>query len=159
MAETAPLVVAYTAYKTRNIKIKARQSHERTDELKPMLAAVGKAVIEMQAAGMTITEIGQIIGLKNRNFIYDAKRAYQGLPELDEQDEPVEVAPDIESYWEHLASGLYRATVDGVSYDLFFDEDGNLELPPEFLDPISDAYKKVYQQIIKEVTEHYEATA
>lgn len=157
------LVRAYTAFKTKNIKIKARQSRERVAELEPLLAEVGRQIINMQAAGATITDIGNAIGLKNRNFIYDAKRAYQGVPDAEHTEHDPDVTepdesptPDIEDSWQHVDDSSYVVTVDGDEYEVYYEND-ELVIPDEWLDAPSPAYKKVYQRIIAEIEAAHEA--
>lgn len=156
------LVRAFTAYKTKNVKIKARQSRERIEELQPALAEIGRAIIDLQAGGATITDISNIIGLKNRNFIYDAKRAYQGVPEVEEHDPDVE-EPDtqpstIEDSWTSIGQDTYCVTIDGVDYEVWYD-DANLFLSEDLIDlsQQSKEYKVTVQRIIAEIERAHEA--
>ncbi len=159
------LVRAYTNYRTKNAKVKARQSRERVEELKPDLALIGKAVVEAQGKGLTITEISQIIGLKNRNFIYDAKRAYQGVPNLpatdDEPDqstsEPAEDEDSIQESWVSVGQDTYTVTIDGEDYEVWYD-DANLFISDSLLDLslVSNEYKKVVQRVIAEIEAAHE---
>lgn len=170
------LVRAFNKFRTQNTKIKERQRAERARELDPYMAAIGREILELQQQGRTITEIGQIISLKNRTFIYEAKRAFaaasgearddiprihggQGVsPVYTPGGSPVGTygSPDVEFGW-NLQDNLYVVTVDGSEYNLYYDSNDELVIPQAWIDNDQPALDVVYAQIYQEIDEHHAA--
>jgi len=75
MISTSELIQRYTDYRKKMAEIRKRQALERADELIPYLADVGAAVAALRESGHGMPYLADLIGNKNRNFLYSALRA------------------------------------------------------------------------------------
>lgn len=73
------VVTAFVAYSRKKNDLKKRYREEMKRELEPYLAEFGRAVAEDQAKGKSVDDIEDLIGVRNRNLIYAAKRAAKGI--------------------------------------------------------------------------------
>lgn len=81
------LIQRYTDYKAKNNEIKRRQAKEREAELEPFLADVGRTIAGLREAGHGMPYLADLINNYNRNFLYDALRAFKRSdPEYKEPD-------------------------------------------------------------------------
>lgn len=151
------VVDAYVDYKRENFRIKNAQRAEREAKLNPYMADIGRAVVEARAAGATMTDLASAVGTRNRNFLYDAKRAYDALNYGQADDAAASAAnagsePESEPEDEFLVlrtstPGVYTVDLaDGETYTIKAAIDG-LVLPPGWLTDPLPLYRKIIKQV------------
>lgn len=156
---SAELVSRYIKYRTKRAQIKARQREELEHELTPWALDLGEAIIEQRAHGKRIEDIGFLIGLKNRTFIYKMIDAYNAahapefeIPEVQEPGENLDKRYEID-YTESSANvKVYGEEEVNLFAVPFFQ--GVVELPEVWVTEPDRHKRKLYSQIAKEVTAH-----
>lgn len=161
------VVNAYTAYikARKEARENARKRVQR--DIRPELVEIGRVVHEAQSDGMSIADIARLMGIKNRNFIYEAKRAYaeetgeeitvreyvrKPKAEAKVQDTTVEDTQEERDFEiEDLGGGNYKVTVFGEDNYLVTDDDsGRIVFPDEWAEA-SAAERAVYKEIIRHI--------
>lgn len=168
------VVNAYTEYvkARKEARLRARESVQA--ELRPHLAELGKFIEEAQKDGMSVSDIARLLGIKNRNFIYDAKRAYaaergekpnvreyvrtpnqgtDGTTDDSDNDSKEQAVADDEPTYniEDLGGGNYCVTVLGDEFYLNKDEDTHRVIFPEEWADASPSSLAIYREIIKKI--------
>lgn len=163
---TSKLVKRYTDYRVKNAQIKARQKVEREKELQPFLADIGEAVSQLRAEGMSVVDQAIEVTNKNRNFLYNALRAFDAR----QIPTPVEeVTPQgwVEPKYTVTANGTDVYTVefyvDGHESD--YRDEVDLYLSDGVVDDFPDAWstgtpeeRAFYKRLIAEVEAAASAT-
>ena len=165
------LVDAYVKYAEARREARFRASLRVEEEIKPALEDVGAAILQAQQDGMTIADIARTFGTKNRNFIYQAKRAHaaktgedpqikQYVSKPKEQKVAVEerIIPDGPLYFiEDLSETEYEVTVFGETENLHYDTRAKRVIAPEEWAEASAASRQVYRDIIRDIEGRHSA--
>lgn len=178
MDAKAELIKRYADYRKRNTEIKARQQRERAAELLPFLKDVGRAAVAARAV-LTVQELSASIGNKNRNFLYSAIRAHEGLtisygvgtnpPVADRTGEPQAVtALPVTRTWEaHTTDAAGRAWLVVITNNTMGHEDQEhfeistvdgvvQDIPAEWATALDGDEKALYREIIKHIEQDQE---
>lgn len=117
---TSKLVKRYTDYRVKNAQIKARQKVEREKELQPFLADIGEAVSQLRAEGMSVVDQAIEVTNKNRNFLYNALRAFDAR----------QIPTPVEEVTRETGQLLYHFKLNGNSADIHIGHEGTAETVP-----------------------------
>lgn len=155
MSSATELVKAYTAYRTKREKIKARQRRELEAELTQEAISVGAAFVREQEKGRSVVEIAGSLGLKNRTFLYAMKRAYlasERPSEATESAEPTDVSPEPEYslFWHEGTVGVLIHEPYAM-YEVEIDDKGRVIRTPDEWATHSKERRKLYKQIVQEI--------
>ena len=92
----------YLKFRDTKTKLRRKYRAELKKNVQPDFALLGKEISEARNAGFKVEEIMIVMGLKNRNFMYDALKAYEKskgtegqtfeLPETEPDPDAFEVA-------------------------------------------------------------------
>lgn len=156
MTVTDPnLVNAVTNYRVQRDRIKNRQKRELESELFEWKADVGDEINRVRKQqGASIQEIGNIMGVQNRTFIYEMiscsnlrnKSLPNGTPVTEDESERP-------PYTIEYGDGVARVTFDeDESYDISI-IDGLPDIPEEWGEH-TRTRRDLYKQIIKEIKSH-----
>lgn len=154
MADAA-LSKAMLAYKTKHTAVKAQQKQELEDTLKPWLSDIGREINRLRAGGYTVREVGDMLGVQNRSFIYSAIAAAKDSEPAQVVESVVETDDEQDQlYTIEYFDGVARVTFgDDESYELVV-VDGDPDVPEEWGEH-SRERRMLYRDILKEVTRHY----
>lgn len=145
------VVKAYIAYRQKHAEIVARQRTEREATLKPYLVDLGREMAAERQSGTTVREIQDLIGLKNKSFIYGALDAFNGKVKVT-LEEAVEAQPKFipSEYQIDYRKNNTLVVIDGENFLIYHNPDGSLEFPDEWLkNP-----RAIYKEIIREIQAH-----
>lgn len=132
------VVTAFVAYSRKKNELKKKYREQLADDLKPYLADFGRAVAEDQAKGKSVDDIEDLIGVRNRNLIYAAKRAAKGISTPTDTGTPTtpstpQEAPAEDRVKVHQDGTLFYVNIDDVAVGVIdTDKDGNLDIPEEW---------------------------
>lgn len=156
------LIARYIRYRTKRAQIKARQREELELELLPEAVDLGQSIKEQRSLGKRIDDIGYMIGLKNRTFIYKMLDTYE-----DSKQEELPITPEIEPVKtldkpyeiEYTESSAIVKVYDEESSETFTIStyQGIIEIPQEWVGEADRAKRKLYAQITKEINERVES--
>jgi len=155
----AALVKRYSDYRVKNAQIKVRQKAEREKELRPFLAEIGREVHLARENGHKVTHMADEVTNKNRNFLYDALRAYEEdnvtTPEVAIPAPQAESAGWVEPTYEIYTDPLYPNSrfvdIVGVSDTELVLTDGIVEDYPDRWVAATGDEKAFYKRIVQEV--------
>lgn len=147
------VVTPFIEYNRKKAELREKYRQELARELEPYLSAFGEAVIEEQNSGKSIDDIEDLIGVRNRNLIYAAKRAARlkgtgTTPKAPEaQDAPSEGRVEVA---EPYGAGEFHVYIDNANKgSVVPDADGFFDLPEEWaLDTKNSA---LYREAIAEI--------
>lgn len=156
----------YIRYRAKRMEIKKRHRVELEKELTNEALSLGEAFIAQRALGKRIEDIGYMIGLKNRTFIYKMIDLYNKAQAEEEkhseyEPEPVEVEekPEkVDAEYEINYSGntavvtVYRE--EDATQHIVETFQGIIEMPEEWITEPDRTQRKLYAKIIKEIEEH-----
>jgi hypothetical protein len=117
MANTS-LVKRYIDYKAAVTRIKHEQREQRKTLLRPFLEDIGRAIDEERSNGATVQEIADTLSNKNRNFVYQAIRAFKSSqikPDAPRASVVVDTKTDIPEYEQYEEEPEY--SVQALHYD------------------------------------------
>lgn len=156
---TAEVVEAYDGYVEARRELRQRAREGVLTGLSPHLVAFGKAVQQAQDDGLSIAEIARLLDIKNRNFIYDAKRAYANATGEEYKVRDYVRSPKIETEAEERNYTIERIEKDcfevkafSEDYYVTTDEDGHFLFPEEWADA-PDYQRRVFKEIIADIKE------
>ncbi len=153
---TSNVVVTFIAYRTKRNELKKKFREQLEAELAPYLKAFGEAVAEEQGTGKSVDDIEDLIGVRNRNLIYAAKRAAKGFapspgtdtpdPTAEAADAPAEGRVEVLS----VPNDGFEVYIDQkFKGSVFPDEDGLFDLPEEWA--LDAANRGLYREAIEEI--------
>lgn len=156
---TAEVVAAYTEYVKARKKYRDKARQQVRKDLLPHLVEVGKAVLDAQNDGLSIAEVARTLDIKNRNFIYQAKRAYADATGEDikvreyvrETNTVTKQKDDPDYTIVDLGGGNFEVTVFGEDHYITTDEDSGRPLFPEEWAEAGPASRAVYRAIVREI--------
>lgn len=145
---TSAIVTAYDEYVAARVEARRAARERVTAELRPHLAAFGKVVQEAQNDGLSIAEVARVLDIKNRNFIYDAKRAYaedsgeeykvreyvRSPKAVPGGGDGLMTKPKPQYEVEVIGDDCFEVKAFGEDYFITTDEDGHLIFPEEWAD-------------------------
>ena len=147
----------YLAFKNRKLKI--REEHKRllqqgADEEK---LALGEAIWNAREAGFRVDEIMLVMGLKNRNFLYEALSFYK---DSDKPEVPVVVEePDAPSTQDDLTvtrldEHTFSVSLLGEVNVLTVSKQGQIaNMPESWLRDLDSVKKTLVKEAIKQILE------
>lgn len=154
MADAA-LSKAMLAYRTKHAAIKAQQKSELAEILKPWLSDVGTEIKRLRASGYTVREVGEMLGVQNRSFIYSAIAAAKDSEPVQAAEPAVETDDEQDQlYTIEYFDGVARVTFDSDEVYELVVIDGDPDVPEEWGEH-SRERRMLYRDILKEVTRHY----
>lgn len=160
MTDNIELIKATESYKEERRKLKEIQRRTLEDMLEEDKAELGRAIVTARSErGLTIDDIGLIIGIKNRTFIYDMINAYNRSQQatVTTSDDDVFPTDDPNLYGvEWLDDDNVRVFFsDNEQYYLSRIEGtkNGWELPEEWADHTRER-RNQYKQILAELREH-----
>ncbi len=150
------VVAAFITYRTKRAELKRKFRDQLESELAPYLKDFGEAVAAEQNDGKTIDDIEDLIGVRNRNLIYAAKRAAKGFapqpgpttPALapEAADAPSESRVEVTK----AGRGTFWVWIDGQNKgSITPDAEGLFELPEEWA--LDAANRGLYREAIEEI--------
>jgi len=157
------LVHWYTRYRTEKTKIRARQRLELERELRPLAVELGRAIVDERNKGKRIEDIGYMIGLKNKTFIYsmieEFKHSGEPTPTTPPEQGAVEPAEitfepyELYDFEYHGNTAVLSIIEDGTptEYVLGLSNTGEVVTTPEAWLTASKDQRKLYAKIIKEI--------
>lgn len=144
---------AYLKFRETKRKIKNRHKRELVEFAKPDLIALGAEISSCRDAGFKVEDIMRVMGLKNRNFLYEALEAYRestGKPEdvIPELPEPPQNAEESVTVTKDGQSGII-AQIGSQEYRLTVNTRGQItNMPEEWLQSLpSDKLAQVKEVI------------
>ena len=142
---------------------KKRKQRQQREEIKnyihPELVVLGQEIANARAAGHKIDEIMSAMGLKNKNFLYDALRAYQDEHDLTD-DEVIPTLPNApvptSTAVEKLNDTQVRASIEGDTQILTVNDRGVIiDMPETWLGNVSATKRSQVKEIIAQVREMF----
>lgn len=155
------LASAVTRYQVEKVSKKQAQKGELNDHLEPWLADIGDEIKRVrEEQGASIKDVGNIMGIHNRTFIYDALRASEkrnpdvitepgGFTGATYSDPEPDKTTD-KSYTIEYFSGVARVKFsEDESYDVAV-VDGTPDMPEEWADHTRER-RLLYKEILSEI--------
>lgn len=154
---------AHLQYKLNRKRIRARQRKQLEQENLPDLVNLGREIEEARQHGYRVAEIMVALGIKNRNFLYDAWNAYRATVVVPDEDEPV--TPDNGASLDYIVKvdKLSSTTVlvtftegfnDPEEFTLTVNQQGQIvDMPVSWLDNPTRERRAAAQSAIAEVLE------
>ncbi len=159
MVDNYELTKATERYKIARGIVKQAQRVQLEETLHDEKVTLGKAIVTARAErGLTIDEIGLIIGIKNRTFIYDMINAY-----INTEEKPVATETETETetpeytieYLDDSGTAVVTFGEDEIYYlTLVEGTRQSFDLPIEWPDH-SAPRRALYKQIIAEARGHF----
>jgi len=159
----AALIAVIDQYKDKREEVKATQKEELESILLPWKYSLGRVIVQARTQrGLTVSEIGVIIGVQNRTFIYEMIRAYQAGPEgfipvkpatPAEEQTPVEDGPPYRIEWLDDSDTAHVIFPDDEEYYVTVDN-GFPDIPEEW-EEHTRARRDLYKEIIVSIRAHF----
>ena len=148
----------FIKFRETKSRIKKRQQRELRELSKPELVSLGAEIKAARDVGHKIEEIMIAMGIKNRNFLYEALTAWQDEhgTEPDETPKPAPETPPgaYEVSIEQLSDTSIRATLGTEEHTLTVTAHGQItNVPEDWLRDLNPEKKKSVQKIIRYVRE------
>ena len=165
MADNFELLKAVEDYKTARQNVKAAQKITLEESLEAEKAHLGKMIVEARSnRGLTIDDIGLIIGIKNRTFIYDMINAHyrrQGpatVPNTTNDTTTDEPTPEYSiEYLEDSDTAVVTFSDDEIYYlERVEGTRQSFQVPEEWADH-SKERRSQYKEILNSVREHFKS--
>lgn len=171
MTVTNDSLIALTdAYKAKRGRIKEAQKAELETRTGPEKYRLGHAIDQARKErGLTISEVGAIIGIQNRTFIYDmikTYRSYDGAPEGIVTDIITPTTPAIDTDADAEAPYTLEFNDDAESVDVSFGDGENyivlvengrpIDLPEEWAEHTRER-RLLYKQVLADIREHFKS--
>ena len=113
-AHLTAVAKSYIQWRDRKNRKKRQQREELKEYTLPALAQLGQDIAQARSAGHKIDDVMSVMGLKNKNFMYDALRAYQDANGLADED----VIPDASEAPVPTSVSVTKITDTQVSADI-----------------------------------------
>lgn len=153
MTSDALLAVSrqYVRFRSAKDKLKEQKRQEIIEEMHGDLVELGRAVQNARKAGFKVDEIIAVMGIKNRNFMYDALRAFEKLDEPDTQPEPEPSPEAIEWSLVKLSDSQLQVTMNDEVTVLMVNKRGIItDMPVEWLSNKNPNVRRVVKEIVLE---------
>lgn len=148
----------FIKFRETKSRIKKRQQRELRELSKPELVSLGAEIKAARDVGHKIEEIMIAMGIKNRNFLYEALTAWQDEHGSEPDDVPTPAPePPTGAYdvsLDQLSPTSFRATLGTEEHTLTVSPHGQItNMPEDWLRDLNPEKKKAVQKIIKYVRE------
>lgn len=154
MTTDVALTRAMRKYRNEMAKVKAEQKKVLDTHLNPWLADVGVEITRLRETGFTIDEIGTMLGVKNKTFIYSAMRAAgsETTAPVTTADTDADQDEDGPGYVIEYYDGVVRVILDeSEQYDIVLVDGTEPDLPVEWAEHTKER-RAVYRDIVKKIT-------
>lgn len=150
------IVREYLNYRQVRSNLKKQYQADLKRKSKPALVLLGERIMAARAAGFRVESIMQVMGMKNRNFMYEAIAAFNATVDTETPEsvpEPSEAPPEAEQpVIQKLSDSQVNVTIGTDSYTLAVTPKGIIQtLPEEWLTDVTATKKKQVQGIIADV--------
>lgn len=164
------LIMLTDAYKNKRQRAKEAQKAELEVLTSPEKYSLGHAIEEARRTrGLTISEIGTIIGIQNRTFIYDMITTYRRLNNGEEDFLPDTITTNPDDTIKEVTEAPYRLEFDDdaeavsvifpddETYIVLIENGRPVDIPEEWEEHTRER-RLIYKDILAEIRAHFKGS-